>query len=79
MTTLTVNQLDKWYRKRLATQSKDFIKRAEKSHKNVSQTLKDVGVIAGDLEDSAKDDSETIGIASRFAMKLDGIVKSFEV
>jgi hypothetical protein len=79
MTTLTVDQLDKWYRKRLATQSKDFIKRAEKSHKNVSQTLKDVGVIAGNLEDSAKDDSETIGIASRFAMKLDGIVKSFEV
>jgi len=79
MTTLTVDQLDKWYRKRLATQSKDFIKRAEKSHKNVSQTLKDVGAIAGDLEDSAKDESETIGIASRFALKLDGIVKDFDV
>jgi len=79
MTTLTVDQLDKWYRKRLAMQSKDFIKRAEKSHKNVSQTLKDVGIIAGELEDNAKDDSETIGIASRFAMKLDGIVKDFDV
>lgn len=79
MTTLTVDQLDKWYRKRLATQSKDFIKRAEKSHKNVSQTLKDVGTISGDLENSAKDDSETIGIASRFALKLDGIVKDFDV
>ncbi len=79
MTTLNVDQLDKWYRKRLATQSKDFIKRAEKSYKNVKQTLKDVGTIAGDLEDSAKDDSETIGIASRFAMKLDSIVKDFDV
>ncbi len=79
MTTLDVDQLDKWYRKRLATQSKDFIKRAEKSYKNVKQTLKDVGTIAGDLEDSAKDDSETIGIASRFAMKLDSIVKDFDV
>ena len=79
MTTLNVDQLDKWYRKRLATQSKDFIKRAEKSYKNVKQTLKDIGTIAGNLEDSAKDDSETIGIASRFAMKLDGIVKDFDV
>ncbi|MEE9353136.1 MAG: hypothetical protein V3U94_01790, partial [Candidatus Thorarchaeota archaeon] len=79
MTTLDVDQLDKWYRKRLATQSKDFIKRAEKSYKNVKQTLNDVGTIAGDLEDSAKDDSETIGIASRFAMKLDSIVKDFDV
>jgi len=79
MTTLTVEQLDKWYRKRLATQSKDFIKRAEKSRKNVSQTLKDVGVVAGNLEESAKDDSETIGIASRFAMKLDDTVKGFDV
>ncbi|NOR38828.1 MAG: hypothetical protein GQ580_04495 [Candidatus Thorarchaeota archaeon] len=79
MTTLDVDQLDKWYRKRLATKSKDFVKRAEKSYKNVKQTLKDVGTIAGDLEDSAKDDSETIGIASRFAMKLDSIVKDFDV
>ena len=79
MTTLTVDQLDKWYRKRLVAQSKDFIKRAEKSYKNVKQTLKDVGTIAGDLEDSAKEDSETIGIASRFAMKLDSIVKDFDV
>ncbi|TET12319.1 MAG: hypothetical protein E3J82_04690 [Candidatus Thorarchaeota archaeon] len=79
MTTLNVDQLDKWYRKRLGTQSKDFIKRAEKSYKNVKQTLKDIGTIAGDLEDSAKDDSETIGIASRFAMKLDSIVKDFDV
>lgn len=79
MTTLDVDQLDKWYRKRLATQSKDFIKRAEKSYKNVKHTLKDVGTIAGELEDSAKDDSETIGIASRFAMKLDSIVKDFDV
>ena len=79
MTTLDVDQLDKWYRKRLATQSKDFIKRAEKSYKNVKQTLKDVGTIAGDLEDSAKDDSETIGIASRFAMKLDSIVKDIDI
>ena len=79
MTTLDVDRLDKWYRKRLATQSKDFIKRAEKSYKNVKQTLKDVGTIAGELEDSAKDDSETIGIASRFAMKLDSIVKGFDV
>ena len=79
MTTLDVDQLDKWYRKRLTTQSKDFIKRAEKSYKNVRQTLKDVGTIAGDLEDSARDDSETIGIASRFAMKLDSIVKDFDV
>jgi len=79
VTTLNVDQLDKWYRKRLGTQSKDFIKRAEKSYKNVKQTLKDIGTIAGDLEDSAKDDSETIGIASRFAMKLDSIVKDFDV
>jgi len=79
VTTLNVDQLDKWYRKRLGTQSKDFIKRAEKSYKNVYQTLKYIGTIAGDLEDSARDDSETIGIASRFAMKLDGIVKDFDV
>ena len=41
MTTLTVEQLQKWYKKQLQKKSSDFIKQAERSYKVVERTLKD--------------------------------------
>ena len=79
MITLTIDQFDEWYCKRLKEVSKDFIKHAEKSHENVKNIFKDLEEIVDDLKSSAKSDSETIGIASRFAIKVDGIVKGFNV
>lgn len=79
MTTLTIDQFDKWYCKRLVECSKDFIGNAKKSRKNVKHIFEDIKKVASDLEDSARNDFEIIGIASRFAIKLDDIVKGFNV
>lgn len=79
MITLTIDQFDKWYRKRLKEISKDFIKHAEKSHESVKSVFEDIEKIVDDLKNSARNDSETIGIASRFAIKVDGMIKGFNV
>ena len=78
MTTLTVEQLQKWYKKRLAKRSKDFVKQAEKSYKIVKSALKDIEEVSRSLKDSSIDDSsEQVGIAARFAMKINEIVDNF--
>ena len=80
MTTLTIDQLGKWYNKRLANKSKDFVKKAEKSYKKVERALKDIEALSKDLlEASEEDDSESQGISSRFAMKITEIVANFYV
>ncbi|MGY5854129.1 MAG: hypothetical protein RTU92_11220, partial [Candidatus Thorarchaeota archaeon] len=80
MTTLTIDQLEKWYRKQLSKRSKDFVKQAERSYKIVEQALKDIGEISQNLKEAAdEDEPESLGIASRFAMKIDEIVESFYV
>jgi hypothetical protein len=80
MTTLTIDQLGKWYNKRLANKSKDFVKKAEKSYKKVERALKDIEALSKDLLDaSEEDDSESQGISSRFAMKISDIVANFYV
>ncbi|MHA1959377.1 MAG: hypothetical protein ACW99U_04060 [Candidatus Thorarchaeota archaeon] len=80
MTTLTIEQLEKWYKKRLSNKSKDFVKLAERSYKIVWRTLKDVESVSKDLlEASDEDDQEPQGIASRFAMKISETVESFDV
>ncbi|MHA2360939.1 MAG: hypothetical protein ACXAB6_03310, partial [Candidatus Thorarchaeota archaeon] len=68
MTTLTVEQLEKWYRKRLSGKSKDFVKQAEKSYKIVDRALRDVEVLSQDfIDESMEDDAESSGTSSRFA------------
>ncbi|MGQ4871000.1 MAG: hypothetical protein ACP6IT_04110, partial [Candidatus Thorarchaeota archaeon] len=80
MTTLTIPQLEKWFRKRLRAKSKDFIKKAEKTYKVVDRALKDVQSVARDLKNaSSDDDAEVEGIAARFAMKIDEIVAEFNL
>ncbi len=81
MTTLTIPQLQKWYRKKLRAKSKDFIKKAQKSYKAVDRALKEVQAVARELREasSSEDDSETEGIAARFAMKIDEIVAAFDL
>ncbi|MHA1741895.1 MAG: hypothetical protein ACTSVD_07380, partial [Candidatus Thorarchaeota archaeon] len=80
MTTLTIPQLEKWFRKRLRAKSKDFIKKAEKTYKVVDRALKDVQSVARDLRNaSSDDDAEVEGIATRFAMKIDEIVAEFDL
>ncbi|MHA1247948.1 MAG: hypothetical protein ACTSPE_11520 [Candidatus Thorarchaeota archaeon] len=80
MTTLTIPQLEKWFRKRLRAKSKDFIKKAEKTYKVVDRALKDVQSVARDLKNaSSDDDAEVEGIAARFAMKIDEIVAEFDL
>ncbi|MHA1770303.1 MAG: hypothetical protein ACTSYL_02110 [Candidatus Thorarchaeota archaeon] len=80
MTTLTIPQLEKWYRKRLRAKSKDFIKKAERSYRIVDHALKDVQSVARALRDSSSnEDSEIEGIASRFALKIDEIVNAFDM
>lgn len=80
MTTLTIDHLDKWYRKRLSDKSKDFVKQAERSYKIVERGLKDVQAIAETLKEaSAEEDAESEGIAARFAMKITEIVDNFDV
>ncbi len=80
MTTLTIEHLEKWYKKRLADKSKDFVKQAERSYKTVESGLKEVQAIAENLkETSAEEDEESEGIAARFAMKITEIVDNFDV
>ncbi len=80
MTTLTLPQLEKWYRKKLREKSKEFIKKAERSYKIVDHALKDVQSVARSLRDSSSnEDSEVEGIATRFAQKIDEIVEGFDI
>ncbi|MFW9769393.1 MAG: hypothetical protein ACFFF9_06065 [Candidatus Thorarchaeota archaeon] len=80
MTNLTVEQLQKWYRKQLRAKSKDFIKQAEKSYRIVETTLKDIEELSKEFTDEEDlDDIESGGIASRFAMKIGEIVDDFYV
>ncbi len=79
MTTLTIDQLQKWYKKQLAKRSKEFIKRAEKSYKVVEHTLKDIEAVSRELKVSEDDDPESEGIVARFAQKISEIVQSFEL
>jgi len=77
MTSLTVEQLQKWYRKQLKNKSSEFLKQAEKSYKVVEGALQDVEELAKIFEEEEID--ETDGIASRFALKVKEIVDDFYV
>ena len=77
MTTLTVEQLQKWYKKQLHKKSSDFIKQAERSYKVVERTLKDVEHIVSTFESEEADEGD--GIAVRFALKLKEIIDDFYV
>ncbi len=80
MTTLTIEQLQKWYRKRLAKMSKDFTKKAEKSYKVVERSLKDIQEMSRSLKEPGEDDDpDSIGIATRFAIKVEDITNDFYV
>ncbi|MFX0107520.1 MAG: hypothetical protein ACFE7R_04485 [Candidatus Hodarchaeota archaeon] len=80
MTTLTVEQLQKWYKKRLSNKSKDFRKKAEKSYRIVERALKDVQELSRELKDPAEDDDpDSVGISTRFAMKIEEITSDFYV
>lgn len=79
MTELTIDQLQKWYRKRLKKKSKEFVKQAEKSYRMVERTLKDIELVAHELKESSDDDIENEGIATRFAQKISEIVQNFEL
>ncbi len=77
MTNLTVEQLQKWYRKQLTKKSGDFVKQAERSYKVVERTLKDIQEIVKAFEVEGDDDPEYSGTASRFGLKLKEIVSDF--
>jgi hypothetical protein len=80
MTTLTIEQLQKWYRKRLAKMSKDFTKKAEKSYKVAERSLKDIQEMSRNLKEPGEDDdTDSTGIATRFAMKVEDITNDFYV
>jgi len=82
MTKLTIPQLEKWYRKKLRSKSKDFIKKAEKSYKAVDRALKEVQAVARELREasaSSDEESDVEGIAARFAAKIDEIVEAFDL
>lgn len=81
MTELTLAQLELWYNRELEKKSQDFRKKAEKSYRNVDRALKDVQAVATELrEASAEDeDQESVGIAVRFALKIDSVVEDFDV
>jgi hypothetical protein len=79
MTNLNVEQLQKWYRKQLRKQSKDFIKQAEKSYRIVEQALKDIEELSKAFQDEEDEELESGGIAARFAMKIGEIVSDFYV
>ncbi|MFW9787633.1 MAG: hypothetical protein ACFFE2_03345 [Candidatus Thorarchaeota archaeon] len=79
MTNLNVEQLQKWYRKQLRKQSKDFIKYAEKSYRIVETTLKDIEQLTREFQDEEDEELESGSIASRFAMKIGEIVSDFYV
>ncbi|MFQ5832319.1 MAG: hypothetical protein ACE5H4_06440 [Candidatus Thorarchaeota archaeon] len=79
MTTLTVDQLQKWYRKRLSNRSKEFKKKAERSYKVVERTLKDIKDLSRNLRETGEDEPDSMGIATRFAMKVEDITADFYV
>ncbi len=79
MTTLTVDQLQKWYRKRLSNRSKEFKKKAERSYKVVERTLKDIKDLSRDLKEAGEDEPDSMGIATRFAIKVEDITADFYV
>ena len=79
MTNLNVEQLQKWYRKQLRKQSKDFIKQAEKSYKIVETALKDIEQLTKEFKDEEDEELESGSIASRFALKIGEIVSDFYV
>lgn len=80
MTNLTVEQLQKWYRKQLRNKSKDFIKQAERSYKIVETSLKDIEELSKEFKDEEDlDELDSAGIASRFALKIGEIVDDFYV
>jgi hypothetical protein len=80
MTTLTIDHLEKWYKKRLADKSKDFVKQAERSYKTVEIGLKEVQAIAESLKEaSLEEEEDSEGIATRFAMKITEIADNFDV
>ncbi|MHA1950223.1 MAG: hypothetical protein ACXAAO_14485 [Candidatus Thorarchaeota archaeon] len=80
MTKLTVEQLQKWYRKQLRNKSKDFIKLAERSYKIVETSLKDIEELSKEFtEEEELDGIDSGGIASRFALKIGEIVADFYV
>ncbi len=79
MTNLTVEQLQKWYRKQLTKKSGEFVKQAERSYKVVERTLKDVQELVKAFEGDGDDDPESSGIAARFGFKLKEIVSDFYV
>ena len=79
MTSLNVEQLQKWYRKQLRSKSKDFIKQAEKSYKIVETALKDIGEVSQQFREEEEEEIESGGIAARFALKIGEIVSEFYV
>ncbi|MDH4212796.1 MAG: hypothetical protein OEV85_02645 [Candidatus Thorarchaeota archaeon] len=79
MTNLTVDQLQKWYRKQLTKKSGEFVKQAERSYKVVERALKDVQEMVKAFESDGEDDPESSGIAARFGLKLKEIVSDFYV
>ncbi len=79
MTNLTVEQLQKWYRKQLQNKSKDFIKQAEKSYKIVETALKDIEEVSRVFKEEDDEELESGGIAARFALKIGEIVSDFYV
>ena len=80
MTALTIEKLEKWYDKRLSDKSKEFVKQADKTYKIVERTLRDVEELSLELKEAGdEDDSESISIATRFAMKIAEIVAEFDI
>ena len=79
MTNLNVEQLQKWYRKQLKNQSKDFIKQAEKSYRIVETALKDIEELSRQFKEEEDEELESGGIAARFALKINEIVSGFYV
>ena len=80
MTTLTIEKLERWYSKQLSEKSKEFVKQAERSYKTVERALRDVEQLSLELKEAGvDDDSESISIATRFAMKIAEIVAEFDV
>lgn len=80
MRTLSIPELEKWYRKKLSDKSKDFRKLAEKSYRIVEASLRDIKAVGAELKEASKEsDAEAEGTATRFANKIDEIVANFDV
>ncbi|MBN2228775.1 MAG: hypothetical protein JW779_04205 [Candidatus Thorarchaeota archaeon] len=79
MTNLTVEQLQKWYRKQVQKKSSDFLKQAEKSYKIVERALKDIEELVKAFAVEDEDDPESSGIAARFAFKVKEMIDNFYV